>query len=61
MLEGRPPDTIEVTVPRTLSGRGCTGVRTRRHDLDPRDQLNVDGIWLTARPLTALETAPGTT
>lgn len=57
MLDGRPPAAIEVTVPRRCGLRGYRDVRLRRQDLDPRDQRNVRGIWLTDRPLTALETA----
>jgi very-short-patch-repair endonuclease len=51
------PDRIELTVARRCGLRGRPGVRVRRRDLDRRDVVRVDGITLTARPLTALETA----
>jgi very-short-patch-repair endonuclease len=56
MLRGAP-DEIEVTVPRSLGLRPRTGIRIRRRDLALADQVGTGGIWLTATPLTALETA----
>jgi very-short-patch-repair endonuclease len=46
-----------VTVPRGLGLRGYPAVRVRRRDLMPADRSRVDGIWVTAVPLTALEAA----
>ncbi|WP_143517290.1 DUF559 domain-containing protein [Pseudonocardia sp. MH-G8] len=51
------PARIEVTVPRRLGLRGYPGVRVRRRDLAVPDTVLRDGIWCTALPLTALETA----
>ena len=51
------PDRVEVTVPRQRGLRTRDGVRVRRRDLDRRDVVDADGIALTAKPLTALETA----
>jgi very-short-patch-repair endonuclease len=51
------PAWIEVTVPRRLGLRGYPGVRIRRRDLPAPDAVLSDGIWCTAAPLTALETA----
>lgn len=53
----RPPDGIEVTVPRRCGLRAHPGVRVRRRDLGPVDIVGLDGLRFTARPLTALETA----
>ncbi|GAA0923306.1 DUF559 domain-containing protein [Pseudonocardia zijingensis] len=51
------PDEIAVTVPRRLGLRGFPGVRVRRRDLAAPDRVVLDGVWCTAVPLTALETA----
>jgi very-short-patch-repair endonuclease len=51
------PSDVEVTVPRGSGLRDLPGVRVRRRDLDPVDRAAVAGVRLTARPLTALETA----
>jgi very-short-patch-repair endonuclease len=51
------PARIEVTVPRRLGLRGYPGVRVRQCDLPPADKILVSGIWCTAGPLAALETA----
>jgi very-short-patch-repair endonuclease len=51
------PDRVEVTVPRQRGLRNRDGVRVRRRDLDRRDVVEADGVALTAKPLTALETA----
>jgi very-short-patch-repair endonuclease len=48
---------IDVTVPRRLGMRGYPGVRIRRRDLPASDKVLSNGIWCTAAPLTALETA----
>ncbi|QYN33198.1 DUF559 domain-containing protein [Pseudonocardia sp. DSM 110487] len=51
------PAWIEVTVPRRRGLRGYPGVRVRRRDLSAADTVLGSGIWCTAAPLTALETA----
>jgi len=51
------PVEIEVTVPRRSGLRAYPGIRVRRRDLTAADQLGTDGVWLTDKPLTALETA----
>jgi very-short-patch-repair endonuclease len=51
------PARIEVTTPRRLGLRGYPGVRVRRRDLPTADTVLTSGIWCTAAPLTALETA----
>ncbi len=56
-LLDRPPDEIEVTVPRRSGARSRPGVRVRRRDLLPIDVMGTRDVWLTAPPLTALETA----
>lgn len=53
----RCPPTVQVTVPARLRRRPTPGVTLRRRDLDPADVDVVDGIRVTAAPLTALETA----
>jgi very-short-patch-repair endonuclease len=54
---GRAPSRVLVTAPRRSGLRAVPGTRVRRRDLDDRDRLQVDGLWLTDLPLTALETA----
>ena len=54
---GRAPRIVEVTVPRTRSPRCPRGVRVRRRDLAAADVVGHRDVWLTAAPLTALETA----
>lgn len=51
------PAVVEVTVPRRAAPRPPEGVRVRRRDLGHRDLIGVRGVWLTDKPLTALETA----
>jgi hypothetical protein len=51
------PARIEVTMPRRLGLRGYPGVRVRQRDLPAADKVLTSGIWCTAAPLTALETA----
>ena len=46
---------IEVTVPRTASGRSASGVRIRRRTLDPADVVELRGIRVTRLELTVLE------
>jgi very-short-patch-repair endonuclease len=51
------PARVEVTVPRGSGLRAPPGIRVRRRDLAPVDQVGVAGVWLTAPALTTLETA----
>jgi very-short-patch-repair endonuclease len=51
------PERVEVTVPRHRGLRTRDGVRVRRRDLDRCDVVDADGLALTAKALTALETA----
>jgi very-short-patch-repair endonuclease len=52
-----PPDVVDVTVPAALHRRPRPGIRWHRHDLLPVDRVAIRGLWVTAPPLTALETA----
>jgi very-short-patch-repair endonuclease len=56
-LLDRAPDDIEVTVPRRLGPGPRPGVRVRRRDLLVADQVGIRDLWVTAVPLTVLETA----
>jgi putative AbiEi antitoxin of type IV toxin-antitoxin system len=56
MLPAAPP-VVEVTVPRDRAPRPQPEVRLRRRDLCCHDRVGVNGLWLTDRPLTVLETA----
>lgn len=49
------PGIVEVTVPRTSSGRGGAGVRIRRRDLNPQDIYECRGLRVTGPALTVLE------
>ena len=53
----RAPDEVELTVPGRCKPRAPDGLRVRRRDLVTADVIGARGLWLTARPLTALETA----
>jgi hypothetical protein len=53
----RPPEVVDVTLPAALHRRMRPGVRLHRHDLLPVDRVGFGGLWVTAPPLTALETA----
>lgn len=53
----RGPDVIDLTVPATLHRRDRPGTRLRRRDLAREDVVMVRGLSVTARGLTALETA----
>lgn len=52
-----PPDTVEVTIPRTGHHPKRSGTRLRRRDLDPRDIVERRGLRVTALPLTVVEAA----
>lgn len=56
-MRARPPDEVAMTVPRRRGRTRRPGIRTRRRDLHPADRMYSRGLWLTAKPLTALETA----
>lgn len=51
------PATLEVTVPRDSHGRCHDGSRVRRRDLGPADIVEVNGLQVTALPLTVIEAA----
>lgn len=51
------PLDVEVTMPRTGSGRKRDGARLRRRDLSPADVVESRGLRVTALPLTAIEAA----
>jgi len=51
------PSAVEVTVPREHAPRPVPGVRLRRRALASADLVRANGIWVTDKPLTALETA----
>jgi very-short-patch-repair endonuclease len=51
------PATVELTVPPDRAPRPHPAVRLRRRALSCHDLVGVNGLWLTDRPLTALETA----
>lgn len=52
-----PPDTVEVTIPRTGHHPPRHGIRLRRRDLDPHDIVERRGLRVTALPLTVVEAA----
>lgn len=56
MLEQAPAD-VEITVPRARRLRPQPGVVLRRRDLCARDRVGVRHLWVTGKPLTAIETA----
>ena len=56
MLDRAPP-IIDITVPRRRSPRCPEGVRVRRRNLARVDVVGQRDLWLTAPPLSALETA----
>jgi very-short-patch-repair endonuclease len=51
------PDVVELTVPREHRPRPQPGVRLRRRTLASGDLVKLRGLWVTDKPLTALETA----
>jgi very-short-patch-repair endonuclease len=56
-MRDRAPDIVEVTVPRRAKPRPQPGIRLRRRDLAWQDVVTIDGLQVTGKPLTALETA----
>ena len=56
-LIGHAPEVVDVTVPRSSGPGGQPGVRVRRRDLTTADLVGIRDVWLTAVPLTVLETA----
>ncbi len=56
-LTTRAPREIEVSTPRRVGHRPQPGTRVRRRDLYAADLIDTRGLWLTAVPLTVLETA----
>ncbi|UXA18727.1 type IV toxin-antitoxin system AbiEi family antitoxin domain-containing protein [Mycobacterium sp. SMC-4] len=51
------PDELEVTVPRDSHGRRRPDIRVRRRNLAAADIVEVNGVRLTALPLTVVEAA----
>jgi very-short-patch-repair endonuclease len=51
------PELVEVTMPRTGSGRTRPGSKLRRRNLAPVDILEQRGLRITAMPLTIVEAA----
>ncbi|MBU3705687.1 MAG: DUF559 domain-containing protein [Mycobacterium sp.] len=49
------PTVVEITLPRTASGRGSAGVRIRRRELAEHDVLEARGLRVTSLALTVLE------
>ncbi|HEX5811563.1 MAG TPA: type IV toxin-antitoxin system AbiEi family antitoxin domain-containing protein [Pseudonocardia sp.] len=56
MLQGAP-DIVELTVPRDGGPRPQPNICLRRRTLASTDLAKLRGLWLTDKPLTALETA----
>jgi very-short-patch-repair endonuclease len=52
-----PPAMIDLTVRHGWKRRSQPGVRVRRRDLMPEDRTEVNGVLVTAAPLTVLEAA----
>lgn len=52
-----PPSSAELTVPQRWKRGGQRGVRLRRRDLLPVDRVEANGLWVTATPLTVLESS----
>jgi very-short-patch-repair endonuclease len=51
------PAIVEVTVPRDSNGRPHLGSRVRRRNLTPTDIVELNGLRVTALPLTVVEAA----
>jgi very-short-patch-repair endonuclease len=52
----RAPRTVEITVPRATHLRSQPGIVLRRRDLDARDRVETDRLWVAEKPLAALAT-----
>jgi very-short-patch-repair endonuclease len=52
-----PPGAVEITVSHERRLPAARGVRVRRSDLAPADRVEINGLSVTAVPLTALEAA----
>lgn len=48
---------VEITIPHRQRLAARPGIRVRRCDLQAADRVEVNGVWVTAAPLTALEAA----
>ena len=53
----RPPDIVEITLPRNSHGRSREGTRIRRRDLKPADIVESRGLQVTSLPLSVIEAA----
>ena len=53
----RAPDEVQLTAGRRTGLRALPCVAVRRRDLATADLVRIRGVWVTDRPLTALETA----
>jgi very-short-patch-repair endonuclease len=53
----RAPGPVDLAVPRSVRLEPGRGVLPHRRDLDPADRIEVRGLWVTASPLTVLQTA----
>jgi very-short-patch-repair endonuclease len=51
------PDVVDLTVPAAAKPRPQHGILIRRRDLHWIDRVQAEGLWLTGRALTVLETA----
>ncbi len=56
-MVSRAPDVVDLTLPSALHRTPRPGLRLHRHDLLSVDRVRVGGLWVTAPPLSALETA----
>jgi very-short-patch-repair endonuclease len=52
-----PPSIVQLIVPQIQKRAVQPGARFRRRDLDDRDRVEKRGLWVTAVPLTVLESA----
>ncbi|ODU01522.1 MAG: hypothetical protein ABS81_20490 [Pseudonocardia sp. SCN 72-86] len=55
------PSEVALTVPPSRGSRAPAGIRLRRRELSHHDRRGIRDIWLTAAPLTAIETATAVT
>ncbi|MDN5750567.1 MAG: DUF559 domain-containing protein [Pseudonocardia sp.] len=56
-MRATAPAEVIVTVPRRRNPGARSDVQIRRRDLHPVDRMSVRHLWVTDKPLTALETA----